>query len=200
VRIIDALGPRPQAWLARESGINQTTLGDIIRKTMPNADAAIRLAAALDVPVDWLITGKVPVPSLRPVSDPDEWTIVPRYRLEDFTEMAKPEPAETIPLRKDWLNRAARVATNLWITQLPATMIEDIGEEGDDILCRDVVVREQEGVYLYFFDGMPIVRKFKGPMIGQLASGDRAWMTDPEDPPGMRIAARILGTIKLRPL
>lgn len=193
------MGDMSAAALARATGIKPQTLDNYLKGGMPGADKAILLAEALSVPIDWLVTGRVPQANLRPVSDPDEWTIVPRYRLEEFTETGKPDPVETIPLRKDWLNRAARASTNLWITQLPSTPIEDIGEEGDDILCRDVSVREHEGVYLYFFDGVPIVRKFRGPTIGQLASGDRAWMAEPDDPPSMRIAARILGTIKLRP-
>ena len=188
------------AALARAVNMRPQLIDNYLHGSEPGASKAIKIAGALSVPVDWLVTGKVPTASLRPVSDPDEWTIVPRYRLEEFTETGKPEPAETIPLRKDWLNRAARVATNLWITQLPASTIEGIGEEGDDILCRDALVREQEGTYLYFYDGVPIVRKFEGPKIGQLADGGRAWLSDPDDPPDMRIAARILGTIKLRPV
>jgi len=168
---------------------------------MPGADKAVRLAYELDVPLEWLVTGKMSQPSHGLIAaDEADWVFVPRLQLQDFTETGKPEPIETVPLRRDWLNRAARVAKNLWITQLPMTAIEGVGEEGDDILCHDVVVREQEGVYLYFYEGSPIVRKFEGPKIGQLASGDRAWLSTPEEPPSMRIAARILGTIKLRPL
>ena len=108
-RILSALNGKPQAWLAREAGINTTTLGDMIRKTMPSADAAIRIARVLDVPVDWLITGDVPPGGSRLVAaDEADWVIVPHYRLSEFTETGKPEPIEQVPLRKDWLNRNAR--------------------------------------------------------------------------------------------
>lgn len=167
---------------------------------MPNADFAVRIARALDVPVEWLITGEKRPGGTLICADEADWVMVPRYRLCEFTDSAKPKPVETIALRKDWLNHAARSSTGLWITSMPATGIEGIGEEGDDILCRDAHVREQEGTYLYFMDGMPLIRKFVGPTIGQLSSGDRGWVWEPEDPPAMRIAARILGTIKLRPL
>ncbi len=160
----------------------------------------LRIARALDVPVEWLITGETASNRARLVAADDaDWVIVPRYRLADFTETGKPEPIETVPLRKDWLNRNARTATNLWLTELPATLVDGVGEEGDTILCRDAQVKDGEGTYLYFYDGMPIVRRFEVPKLGLgEAVPFRGW--EPEDPPGMRIVARILGTIKVRPV
>lgn len=165
---------------------------------MPGADTMLRIARALDVPVEWLITGEHP--AKRPgliAADEADWVIVPRYRLSEFTEIAKPDPVETVPLRKDWLNRNARASNGLWLTELPPTTIEGLGEEGDTILCRDVSVKEGEGTYLYFYDGMPLVRQFKVPKIGMAEAPSWGWEAD--DPPGMRVVARILGTIKLRP-
>lgn len=178
--------------------MNTTTLGDVIKKTMPNADSAIRLARALDVPVEWLITGAAGTASPRlTAADEADWVVVPHYRLSEFTETAKPEPIETVPLRKDWLNRNARTSSNLWLTEMPVS-IEGVGEEGDTILCRDADTHYQEGFYLYFFDGMPVIRQVVAPMLGQLADASRQFTRQDEENPALRLVARVLGTIKLR--
>ena len=191
----------PAATIARRADLRPQMVDKYLKGTMPGADKAIRLARALDVDLGWLITGEAPRRSGAGLIAAEEadWVIVPHYRLGDFTETGKPEPIETVPLRKDWLNRTARTATNLWLTELPATLVEGIGEEGDTILCRDAEVKEGEGTYLYFFDGMPIVRRFEAPKLG-LGEAAGNWTWEPEDPPGMRIVARILGTIKVRPV
>lgn len=184
--------------IARRAGLRRQMVDKYLKGVMPGADKAIRLAHALDVPVEWLITGETPASRAGLIAaDEADWVIVPHYRLGEFTETGKPEPVETVPLRKDWLNRNARASTNLWLTELPSTLIEGLGEEGDTILCRDAQVKEGEGTYLYFYDGLPIVRRFEAPKLGM--AEPQSWAWEPEDPPGMRIVARILGTIKLRP-
>lgn len=197
-RIQAMLGDRSQAWLAREVGISTTGLGEIMRKAMPAADTAIKIAQALDVTTEFLFTGENNSGANPLVAvDQADWVMVPRFRLADFTETGKPEPIETIPIRKDWLNQTARVASNLWLTDLPST-IEGIGEEGDPILCRDAETHYQEGWYLYFFEGMPIVRKVAGPVFGQLGDVQRPWDYQIDESAGLRLVARILGTFKLR--
>lgn len=189
----------PAATLARNAGLRPQMINKYLTGVMPGADKAIRLAHALDVPVEWLITGATPArPSRLIAADEADWVMVPHYRLGEFTETGKPEPIETVPLRKDWLNRNARASSGLWLTELPPTQIEGLGEEGDTILCRDATVKEGEGTYLYFFDGIPVVRQFQVPKLGM--AEPPGWTWEPEEPPGLRVVARILGTIKLRPL
>lgn len=165
---------------------------------MPGADKAIKLAQALDVTVEFLFSGQN-ASGANPLiaADQADWVFVPRLRLVDFTDTAKPEPIETVPIRKDWLNQTARVASNLWLTDLPSR-VEGVGEEGDPILCRDADSHHQEGWYLYRFEGMPIVRQVTGPVFGQLGDVQRAWDYHTDDSSGLRLVARILGTFKLR--
>lgn len=191
------MGPMTAAALARAAGLRPQVLDNYFSGSMPGADKAIALARALDVPVEWLITGQMPAGGHGLIAaDEADWIVVPHYRLGEFTETGKPEPVEQVPLRKDWLNKNARTSTKLWMTELPTT-IEGVGEEGDTILCRDAETHYQEGMYLYFYDGIPLVRQVKGPMPGQLAE-QPAWAFQPDDLPGLRLVARVLGTIKLR--
>jgi transcriptional regulator with XRE-family HTH domain len=204
-RIEEALGPRSQAWLARAAGITPSTLGDLLSKSEMKAGVALRIAEALEVPVEWLVTGAEERRSIAPGSalmpaDEADWVIVPHYRLSEFSEVGKPAPIATVPIRRDWLNRTIYTSTNLFITELPAHQIEGLGEEGDPILCRDADHHSDEGVYLYFWDGVPIVRRFIIPRPGRLAEAQPRWHFEPEDPAGLRIAARVLGNMRVRPL
>jgi transcriptional regulator with XRE-family HTH domain len=199
-RIREAMGPMTPASLARATGIKPQTLDNYLKGGMPGADKVVKIAQVLDVPVEWLVTGQVTRPSnVMIAAEMADWVVVPHYRLAEFTESAKPDPIESVPLRKDWLNRNARSSTNLWLTELPST-IEGVGEEGDTILCRDAETHYQEGVYLYFFDGMPMVRKVSGPTPGQFGENTTPWLAQVEENPGLRLVARVLGTIKLRPV
>ncbi len=161
---------------------------------MPGADKAIKLSQALEVTVEFLFGGENASGANPLVGfDEAEWVMAPRYRLADFAGGSKPDPVETIPIRKDWLSQAVRIKKNLWVTDLPSTT-EGVGFEGDAILCRDAETHFQEGWYLYFYDGMPIVRRVIAPLPGQplndLAGSDAK----------LRLVARVLGTIKLRPI
>lgn len=55
-----ALGSRTQSWLASETGISEKTLSDQMRKGIAKSEAAVRIARALGVSVDWLLTGIQP--------------------------------------------------------------------------------------------------------------------------------------------
>ncbi|WP_439532078.1 helix-turn-helix domain-containing protein [Polymorphobacter sp.] len=200
-RIEEALGARSKAWLAREAGITSSTLNDIIARTKMEAGNALRLAQALDVPLEWLISGELAKTGHGLVAaDEADWVMVPHFRLAEFTETGKPEPWATTPIRKDWLNRTLYTSTNLFITELPAHQLEGLGEEGDPILCRDAQHHQEEGFYLYFWDGTPLVRRFTGPPLQQLGEVQRSWQWEPDDPSSLRIAGRILANLKVRPV
>jgi transcriptional regulator with XRE-family HTH domain len=57
-RILALLDGRPRAGLAKEAGLDVRTLGDIIHKTTPAADKAVKIADALGTTVEWLIEGR----------------------------------------------------------------------------------------------------------------------------------------------
>lgn len=52
---------KPRKWLAAEVGIDVSTIGMGLRhKSVPQIDLAIKIAKALHVPVEYLVTGKYP--------------------------------------------------------------------------------------------------------------------------------------------
>ena len=200
-RLREAMHDLPPATLARRCGFRPQLIDKYLKGTMPGADKAVRLAQELDVPLEWLVTGRVRDPSHSLIAaDQADWVFIPHLRLAEFTETAKPEPAETVPIRRDWLNRNIYTSTNLFITELPAHQIEGIGFEGDPVLCRDAAHHNEEGVYLYLWDGLPVIRRFEIPAPGQLGETQKSWQWQVDEPSGPRLVARVLANMKVRPL
>lgn len=56
-RILSALSGRTRKWLAGESGISESSISDYIANGIAKAESAVAIAHALDVSVDWLLTG-----------------------------------------------------------------------------------------------------------------------------------------------
>ena len=170
----------------------------------PGADYLFPLARVLKCDAEWLGTGVGrPKPATLLVDvDDAEWAMFPRYDVRSFTETSKGEPIEHYPIRLDWLNRHARSSKGLWITEMPTHyMGAEAPDEGDTIICRDVEHREGLGLFLYLYDGAPMVRKFVLPDPDPRDSAKK-WLwdvSDPlSDPPGMRVVAKVLGSIKLQ--
>lgn len=204
--MIDRLDGKPQSWLAREAGLDTSTLSDILSKAMPKADSAMRIAAALGTTVEWLLTGETARKARLFDANDHSWIMVPRYDPRLFDESGKGEPIETYPIMLDWLNRHARSSKDLWVTEMPAHHLQgNVPEEGDTIICRDVTLREGLGTFLYLFDGAPIVRRFVlpdppryDPAVGEARPTSWDLGAPENDPPGMRVVARILGALKLQ--
>ncbi len=195
-RIEMVLAGKPQKWLVDASGLSKSVISDAINGAMPKTEIAIRIAQALDVSVEWLITGQDRRPrGLLRSADDAEWVDLPRYDLHAFTDHAKPDPIDVIPIRRDWLYSHVRRSKNLWLAELPTSKWPKLGLQGDLMLCEDTQNWDAQGYYLWFHDGVPIVRSFpedkEPPPPG-------AWAPD-EDGPSQRIAARILGTFGLKP-
>lgn len=140
-RMISAVGDRPLSWLARETGLPESSLGDATKRGIAKVDMAVKVAQALGVTVDWLLTGDTPAanpgPGLVTVEDAD-FVRLPRFDLTQLTDDGKGPRVETIPVRKDWLYRRVLTTANLWLTELPSDN-EPLGlQEGDIVICSDV--------------------------------------------------------------
>lgn len=196
-RIEEALAGRSQAWLARAAGVSSTNLNDVIRKSMPNADTAVRLAEALQVPVQWLITGQVPDDVSQTLEDVN-WMALPRFKLQQLATDDRSEPIEKVPLHRDWLTPDARNADALFVTNLPVTMPDGSAIAGDMIVCQDTTRHDREGSYLYFYRDVAMIRKYEGPSLDAVREGRPIFDWQAVDDPEMRLVARVLGVIKLR--
>ena len=61
---------KARKWLAAEAQFDVSTIGTgLKRNSMPQVDLALRIAKALNVPVEYLVTGKNPLPKENYVSE-----------------------------------------------------------------------------------------------------------------------------------
>lgn len=150
-RIIEALGPRSRKWLAEKAGISDSTVSDYIAKGIAKADAAVAIAEALDISLDWLMRGKAGSGAggdLRTVEDAD-WVIVPEFDLRELTDTSKGEIVSETPFRRDWLYNSLNHVSELWVARMPADY-EGAGlYEGDRVFVRDVALGEATDRALY---------------------------------------------------
>jgi transcriptional regulator with XRE-family HTH domain len=198
--------------LGKKAGIKkQTMTGYWTGERLCGSDKLFALADALDLDPRWLIEG-VHSPQRQLVeAGAAEWVSLPRYDLSRFTIEGKPEPLDSMPVRRDWLNRLLLVSTDLWLTEMPSDALPDLARQGDTIICRDVEPREPDLIegraYIFMLDGTPIVRRV-GFQPGRLILTS----TDPAIPPitiersnpphideHLVPVARVLGTFKLNP-
>ncbi|MDF7777345.1 helix-turn-helix domain-containing protein [Sphingomonas sp. AOB5] len=145
LRILDAMeapgAPRIRASLALLAGLPESTIGDAIERGPKKIDVAIRLARALNVDLEWLLTGVMrgDRSTYQQDADDESWVHLPRYDLRQLTETSKGLAVERVPIRRDWLNRRLHVSSGLWLTEVPSDY-EAIGLlEGDAVICSDIV-------------------------------------------------------------
>lgn len=204
----ELLGKRDLAWLSRETSVPVSTLSDFARRG-GKAETAIRIAEALDTTVEFLLRGtrNRPVPDLIMV-DEAEWLSLPRYDLALFTPEGKPEPIETVPIRRPWLRGFDTPSTGLWLTTLPSS-IPGVANEGDTIVCRDAEADLIDGrTYIFMRDQSLLIRRVA--IDGQgfsLISTDPAMPSiqlgrrDPPSPDEQIVpVARIIALLGIRPI
>ncbi|MBQ9205555.1 MAG: helix-turn-helix domain-containing protein [Treponema sp.] len=82
---------RTRKWLAAEAKFDASTIGTGLRRnSMPQVDLALRIAAALDVPVEYLVTGKNPPSKKDPA--PRRFAHLPQIRKNHCPPRRPPRP------------------------------------------------------------------------------------------------------------
>lgn len=146
------------ATIARKVGVTKSTIGTYRRGGLPAPITLFRLAEALDVSPRWLATGEGGQHGASSVSAED-WVTLPRYDLMDFGEYGKPEPAEDVVIRRDWLGRA-RTVSGLWVTEMLSDAIPELAREGDLLICQDPTSPLMDGkFYVFLLSGRPLIRR-----------------------------------------
>jgi hypothetical protein len=109
---LDRLNRRP-AWLADAAKLDPNTLSGNIYKTMPRADAAVRIAKALGMSVEYLMTGET-IPPGSAVAGAQKVLREHGGRAFDPVHRPRPVPGQGEPSAYDraalTFDRAARLA------------------------------------------------------------------------------------------
>lgn len=202
-----ALGARTRRWLAETAGVPDSTVSDALARGIAKADTAVRIADALGVSLDWLMTGRSPSAGKSvALAESAEWIDVPEYDLAGFSDAGPPDPRSVTPFRRDWLYGELGEATGLWIARLAGGYGPRGLPPGAPVFCKTRGEGEPllEGAhYLFRVNGGVFPARFSfRPQAAFASALSDPVVTPPEigpDPGEHYVVARIVGTIA-RPL
>ncbi len=171
----------PDSYFAKLARIPTSTFSRYkAGQAIPKADDIFPLSDVLGVAPRWLMFGDTGTSSSVADVRDAEWVSIPRYRLMNLTDTGKGDPIETVPYRKDWLNRRLGTSSGLWITELPSDY-DALGlEEGDAIICADIDAAGPAEKWICIFRGTagPFVARYSNRGVaGELDSPDAIFVT-----------------------
>lgn len=170
-RIREALGDREAKWLAEASGLSPSSISDYMKGRSPRIDAALKIARALDVDLEWLFGDQdqrrrldhAPDKGLLIDVNDADWVEVPEYSTYEIDERGKLSPITTTIMRKDWLYASLGDTSGIWITRAPSRY-DPLGiDVGSMLFCKDHPLGERmiHGAhYLFRVNGGIVIARF----------------------------------------
>lgn len=159
------------------------------------------MSEVLNTSVDYILSGrKQQSTAVADVEDAD-WVNLPWFDLDRLTEDAKGPVVETIPFRKDWLNRRILRSTGLWITELPSDYDAVDLSEGDAVICSDISIRDLSENWICIFKGIgkPFVARYSSRPVADATINEiiisHTELASGEMHPVARVHARILAKL-----
>jgi hypothetical protein len=202
-RLADLLDGRDFGWLSGKTGIPVSTLSDYVQKGISKAENAVKIADALGVSIDRLLTGRsddwqkpavaAPVVSV----DSAEWEQLPFYDLKEITDTGKGQPQSWTPFRKDWLGRTLGTSFDLYLVRLLSDYRSRRGDrdlyEGDLVFVRECEPSDLVDGYIVIWrrdNGLKVARYSLRPR--EEDDGDAVYSHEVSDDQFVPVA-RILG-------
>jgi phage repressor protein C with HTH and peptisase S24 domain len=195
-RIREAMGDHSARSIARKAGISDSTLRSILSGSRPTVDNLVALARALGVSIEWLATGSEPGRTHLSTS-----ASIPFYEALDALVAASP-PSDAIELPAEFVRNHLGCGEG----RLAAT--EVVGDAMAPTLCQgdlalvdlsiDSIARDD--IYVLTFEGTIHLNRVQrsGSALIVLADNPvyRAWTIEATRTPGVRVAGRVVGTIR----
>lgn len=161
---VEALG-LTDAEISRQTSIPTSSLSRYRKgESVPKAEHLFPLSDCLKCDARWLVSGAVGNRVDLVDSAAADWVNLPWFDLAQITEEAKGPIIDTVPFRKDWLNRRILRSTGLWITELPSDYNAVGLSEGDAVICSDITLRDLTENWICIFKGAgkPFVARYSG--------------------------------------
>lgn len=170
------LGDRSISWLAERTGIKDQTLRDAIARGPSRSDIALKIAGALDVSLDWLLTGK------KQMNLPDEvWKLEQEDVVRELGLAMIPEvdiaysmgagavvgdyvESRMVPFRADWLNRITRGRpAEVFLTSGQGDSMMPTILDDDDVLVNraDNVVQHQDRIWAVGYGDLGMIKRVR---------------------------------------
>lgn len=167
---LHALGPgHDLPWLARKTEIPSSTIYDNLKRGIGKPDIAVKIAAALGVSLDWLLTGKEGGPG-RNVGAADELglAMIPEvdisYSLGGGAVHDEYFESRLVPFRRDWLERISRgrpadffLAGGAGDSMMPTIL------DGDDVLVNraEQAIRHQDRIWAVGYGELGMIKRVR---------------------------------------
>lgn len=150
-----------QSEIAAKLGIPKTTMGRIWKgENLPDTAILFPLCDLLGISPRWLLYGGE---EFAPQLPDEDWLSLPLYKFGRLSRDGKGEPSGQMPLRRDWLERKLSGAADLWLTEMPNDLLDDVAGEGETIICSDVApdagALADGRVYVLLLDDQPVIRR-----------------------------------------
>lgn len=182
--------------LSKMTDIADNLLGKYDKGTLPNVDYAAAIADALDISLEWLISGRgemdrqpgspAPAPAREPI--PPEFALVPYLHVEASAGGGAINHAEEteqmLAFRAEWLHRNGISPTHAKALTVLGDSMEPTLSSGDVILV-DTRVGDvgQPGIYVIRVDDRLLVKRIQPIFGGALKLISENPVYSPEDIP-----------------
>lgn len=165
------------AWLSRESKVPLSTLYDILRRGVGKPAHGISIARALNVSVDWLLTGEgrgsdcsesrsavldagaAEQLGLKMIPEVDiTYSMGGGALVEEFPD------SRLVPFRRDWLERLTRgFKPDVFLTRGQGDSMMPTILDDDDVLVNraDNVVRQQDRIWALGYGELGMIKRVR---------------------------------------
>lgn len=165
-RIIDLLAGRERKWLAEAAGVSESTVSDYIRRGVPDAVVKLaKIAQALDVPLDTLVTGAPPPGDGAGKSDRPATVEVPEYDIEVAAgagrfAFEREQPIGHWPFPPAWLAQFGDPRDLKLVSVVGDSQEPEFGD-GDRVLVDTSSTRPRDGMHVVRRDDTLLVKRLQ---------------------------------------
>lgn len=207
-RLKHLIGSSSARSFANKAGIGDSTLRSILNGSKPTLDVLVAIAAAGDVSIDWLATGKsAPSSAMPPVSNLDIRKI-PIHSVQSSAGGGMLNGMESV---EDYIELPANyIKDHLGITPKDIHGVHVKGDSMEPTLANgDIALVDKseadkdhhaDGVYVFRYGEELFVKRlqFEGQRIAVVSdnSAYRPWSIEREDLEATAIIARVAGVIR----
>lgn len=172
-RIFSLIDKGKMAEIARNCGMSDSTLRSY-RKSMPGADALVKIAKGLGVNLVWLATGEGPmrgqepgqvtIQQMMPSAIGDDFILIPRLDVQASAgngALAQyEEPLDFLAFQAAWLRARNINPAFAQVLTARGDSMEPTVRDGDVLLVdTSITMVRDNALYIVIYDGMVIVKR-----------------------------------------
>ncbi|MHB8920925.1 MAG: LexA family transcriptional regulator [Halothiobacillus sp.] len=176
-----AIGNKSIRSVAQDAGVSEGTVRNVLKGGTPNIENSVLLANSLNVRVEWLAFGSIP---MRPSAHgdapydanhieqndphPDEYAYVPLYNIEASAGhggyVETEEVASYLAFRRDWLHQEVHAnPAHLHLIYVRGDSMEPALQSGEVVMVDTSAADEsfRDGIYVIQVDSAVLIKRLQ---------------------------------------